>query len=110
MVQYSQITAVSTRALPARAAPLSGWTHRLRPRALHACPCTQKPHSAQNPVTLRALYSTCSQVPRGYSTVYSLVYAGALTASAAGLLIMRNRYKSKAHEEKWYWQNRQLIC
>jgi hypothetical protein len=34
-----QIAAASARALPARASHLSGWIHRLRPTALHACPC-----------------------------------------------------------------------
>ena len=36
----SRIAAACARALPARAAHLSGWIHRLRPTALCACPCT----------------------------------------------------------------------
>ena len=41
----SRIAAASARALPARAAHLPGWTHRLRPTALRASACTQQPHS-----------------------------------------------------------------
>ena len=41
-----RIAAACARALPARTAHLSGWTHRLRPSALHACPCTQ--HNSQH--------------------------------------------------------------
>jgi hypothetical protein len=42
-----QIAAASASSLPARAAHLFGWIHRLRPLALRACPCTQ--HSTQHP-------------------------------------------------------------
>jgi hypothetical protein len=70
----SRIAAASARDLPAHAAHLSGWTHRLRPTALRAGPCTQQPHSAlvrstapshiTSPLANHWPYSTRSQAPR----------------------------------------------
>ena len=59
VVTSSRIAAASARALPARAAHLSGWTHRLRPTAIRAAPATSTAHS-----TPLSVYLTRSQVPR----------------------------------------------
>jgi len=79
----SRIAATSARSLPALAAHLSGWTHRLRPTALRACPCTQ--HSSQD-TTIIYIYSTRSQVPRDnprptFSILHSHIHRRAMAVS-----------------------------
>jgi hypothetical protein len=63
MTTSLRIAAASARALPARAAHLSGWTHWLRRSAPAPAPSNRTQHTsyvAQYPVTLQALSLTTS--------------------------------------------------